>query len=415
MWYKSLIIFSLISFSTQLAVAQYNTNSPYTLYGYGELNDNYSGEQRARGGTAIAASSKTSINVVNPASYASIDSLTFMMDIGTSLIASRFKFGDNSTSRLNANLEYLTMQFPLWKNTGFSMGILPFSFTGYNYSYSQMLDKRFYPEEVTATSVYYGQGGISQAYSGFSAKFFEKLSVGVNAYYMFGNVVNSRELLFDKAGFTPGYKRDSIKVNSFRFRYGMQFKQDINVKNTLTIGAYYEAKTPLQANFTQTIGSSIDVPLAAQPGFSNFEMPQAIGVGLQYEMDKRLVLAADYSLQEWSKTRYMGVLDTLANRNRFALGVEFLPNARGRNYFDRVSFRMGLNMSDPYYKINGAAQPQNYGITFGMGLPLRNTKTVLNTTIEYGKIGSNTSLREDYLKFTLNAIINETWFFKRKL
>ena len=62
MWYKSLIIFSLISFSTQLAVAQYNTNSPYTLYGYGELNDNYSGEQRARGGTAIAASSKTSID-----------------------------------------------------------------------------------------------------------------------------------------------------------------------------------------------------------------------------------------------------------------------------------------------------------------------------------------------------------------
>ncbi len=72
-------------------------------------------------------------------------------------------------------------------------------------------------------------------------------------------------------------------------------------------------------------------------------------------------------------------------------------------------------MSDAYYKIDNKIQPKNFGITFGLGLPLRNAKSIVNATLEYGKVGTTSLLREDYLKFTLNAVINENWFFKRKL
>ncbi len=412
---KQLLVLLFIAFVCEFTMAQNNTNSPYTLYGYGDISDNYSGEQRAMGGVAIGSRSRTSINTVNPASYSAVDSMTFMFDMGISMLGSRFSYNGASTSKLNANLEYITMQFPLWKNTGFSMGVLPYSFTGYNFSTTEILDTDAYPDTVTATRSFFGQGGVSQAYTGFSIQLFKHLSLGVNAYYMFGNNLNNRYLTFDNAEFSSSYQRDSIKVNSFRFRYGLQYNQMFNKKHDFTLGAFYEMKTALNATYAQSTGSIIDNPSPFQTLYKEFETPESLGVGLNYNYNKQFSVGLDYSLQNWADVKFMGVTDTLANRSRLALGTEFIPNSRGRKYFDRVTYRFGLNTSDSYYKVNGQLPPKNFGITFGLGLPLRNSKSVLNASFEYGKIGSSTSLREDYLKFTLNAVINENWFFKRKL
>jgi hypothetical protein len=79
-----------------------------------------------------------------------------------------------------------------------------------------------------------------------------------------------------------------------------------------------------------------------------------------------------------------------------------------------MAFRVGANVSTPYIKEMGSAQ-KNFGITFGIGLPLRTSKTFVNATFEYGKKGSLATLREDYFKLTISASFNELWFFKRKL
>jgi len=384
------------------------------MFGYGDISDNYAGEQRAMGGVAIGSRSKTSINTVNPASYSSVDSMTFMFDLGTSVLGSRFSIDGKSSTKLNANLEYVTMQFPLWKNTGFSMGVLPYSFTGYDYSTSQLVDN--YPS-VTATKTFYGIGGVSQAYAGFGIKVFKGLSLGVNAYYMFGNNINSRLMTFDNTslGLIPSFQNDTIKVNSFRFRYGMQYNFQINPKHNLTLGAFYEPKTTLKARYTESTGSVTNTSTEYLPEHEKFELPQNLGLGFNYKIDNRITFALDYSLQNWADVKFLGVTDSLTNRSRLALGAEIIPNPRSRKYFNRVTYRAGANMSDPYYKIDGMEQPKNFGITFGFGLPLASSKSVVNATFEYGKIGSSSVLKEDYFKFTLNAVINENWFFKRKL
>jgi hypothetical protein len=69
--------------------------------------------------------------------------------------------------------------------------------------------------------------------------------------------------------------------------------------------------------------------------------------------------------------------------------------------------------------VNGVTPPENFEITGGLGLPLYNKTTnsisMLNVSLEYGKIGSTDNLREDYLKLTFNIVFDEHWFFKRKL
>lgn len=411
---KLLQIVFLLFVTTGVVLSQNNTNSPYTMFGYGDISDNYSGEQRAMGGVAIGSRSKTSINTVNPASYSSVDSMTFKFDIGASMLGSRFTIDNNASSKLNANLEYITMQFPLWKNTGFSMGVLPYSFTGYDYSTSEVLES--YPS-VTATRTFYGRGGISQVYAGFGVQVFKGFSLGLNAYYMFGNNINSRILSFDNTslGLRPSYQNDTIQVNSFRFRLGMQYAVDINSKQNLTLGAFFEPKTNLSGKYSESTGSVTNTSTEYQPAHEMFDLPLNLGFGVNYKYDNRITIGFDYSLQKWSDAEYFGVTDTLTNRNRFALGAEVIPNPRSRKYFNRVTYRLGANTSDPYYKLEGKTLPQNFGITFGLGLPLASSKSVVNATFEYGKIGSSSVLKEDYFKFTLNAVINENWFFKRKL
>jgi len=113
-----LLVLASIIFA-QFTNGQNNTNSPYTRFGYGDISDTNNGEQRALGGVSIGSRSNTSINTVNPASYSAVDSMTFMFDIGSSALMSRFTDQSGKRSTFNANLEYITMQFPLSKYVGF--------------------------------------------------------------------------------------------------------------------------------------------------------------------------------------------------------------------------------------------------------------------------------------------------------
>ena len=52
--------------------------TPYSKYGYGILNDQATSAQRSMGGVGYAMASGRQVNVMNPASYAAIDSITFL-------------------------------------------------------------------------------------------------------------------------------------------------------------------------------------------------------------------------------------------------------------------------------------------------------------------------------------------------
>jgi hypothetical protein len=412
---KKISLAVILIFLAQLAGAQNNTNSPYTRFGYGDISDNNTGEQRAMGGTAIGSRSKNAINTVNPASYSSVDSLTFMLDFGVSMLGSRFTDISGKSSKLNANIDYITMQIPLWKNVGLSAGVLPFSSSGYSFYTTKDLPYNLYPDTVTMTQSFWGKGGISQVYGGLSMKFLNHISVGVNAYYLFGSIVNSRALSFSQTDFYTSSQRDSINISSFRWRYGIQFFNTFNKKHDVTVGFIYEMKTPLNANFREVTSSVDTLVTNVSNNKQKFELPQTFGFGVNYCYNNQLTLAFDYSLQKWGDTKFLGETDALTNRSKYMLGAEYIPNQRGRSYFNHVKYRAGLNVSDPYYKINNETLPKNFGVSFGLGLPVKGLNSVVNTTFEYGKIGSSGSLREDYFKLTVNAVFNEKWFGKIKL
>ena len=92
----TIILFGLIS--AVLMMAQNNTNSPYTRYGYGQLEDDCFSRSQAMGGTSIGMRTKNSINTNNPASYSSIDSTSFIFEMGVSGLLSNFRSGNTQNT-----------------------------------------------------------------------------------------------------------------------------------------------------------------------------------------------------------------------------------------------------------------------------------------------------------------------------
>ncbi len=410
--YQLIIATVLLTLIAQLTTAQNNTNSPYTRFGYGEIIESTAVELKGMGGVSLANRSLHTINSANPASYSSVDSLTFMFDMGAGTRMTHFSDQLNSHNTFNANLEYITMRFPVTKWMGFSAGMQPFSLTGYNFSQN---DSVIMPDEtekfIKHTQSFSGTGGFSQVYGGLSVNLFNHVSIGANAYYIFGESSNYSAQTFEaNSGYNPSVYTNQIKAADYKFRYGLQAYHNFAKKHDVSIGLIYENKSKLNGQFTATLNND------TIRSITGFELPQTLGAGFSYTFDKSLTIAGDFTQQKWADALYFGKTDSLVNTNKMALGMEYVRNPGSwRKYSDLIRYRIGFSTSNQYYKVGNQLQPNNYVISAGIGLPTRTGKSMMNISFEYGKIGSATTIREDYFKLSFGASINEYWFVKPKL
>lgn len=401
-------ILSLIVFAGILH-AQNNTSSPYSRFGYGEINDNVSGAYRALGGVGIGMRNNHVINPSQPASFTACDSMTFMFDIGASAMWSNYKDATGNRNRGNGNLEYLTMQFPIWRQwIAMSLGVLPYSMVGYN-----IVDSAAINDDYHYKTYYQGTGGITQIYGGLSFNICNWFAVGANIYYMFGDVENVRSLVFNEASLNSVSQTSNLHASDIRFRFGAQFFHTFAEKHTIVLGGMYEYPKKFNGTFTQIETTTTDTVQNLKDGFG---LPMVYGAGFSYNYAGRLTIAADYQMQDWNNALFFGKSGqddgALRSRMKISFGAEYIHNPQGRKYYEHMPFRIGCSVSDSYI-MNMTAK--DFGVSIGVGFPLHNVATIINTTIEYNHRGSVNTLSENSLKFTINASIAENWFFKRKL
>ncbi len=73
--YRNLVVTFIVIFSITLPLlSQFNTYSPYTRFGLGDLARQGVGQNLAMGGTGIAIHEGNRINYLNPASFSALDS-----------------------------------------------------------------------------------------------------------------------------------------------------------------------------------------------------------------------------------------------------------------------------------------------------------------------------------------------------
>ena len=400
------------------ALAQ-NVSTPYSMYGYGILGDRATSMQRQMGGVGYAMNSGRQINVMNPASYAAIDSLTFLFDMGADLSFIWSQEGDAKEKSTGGGLDYLTMQFPISKYLGGSVGLLPYSSVGY----------AFGNDISHGTMENQGSGGINELYLGLSGKI-KGFSIGFNVSYDFGNIVND---VFANPSSGSTKFEHVMKVRDWNIVLGAQYTQKIGRYDRFVIGATYSPKKTLLgttwATIQETTQESTPTEVARMSLKNHYYTPNSVGAGVSYTHERvsRFNVEFDYTWQGWKDCRYSPLYSIdnpevvvfngmeFNNRSRYAAGAEFVPKIRG-SYMQRAAYRLGAYYTDDYLKIHGNGV-REYGVTAGVGFPTVEGKTMINLGFEWKMRQAHPQalLKENYFNITLGVNFNEVWFFKRKI
>jgi hypothetical protein len=397
------------------ALAEGPAPSPYSMRGYGLLGDRATSTQRAMGGVGYAMRSSKQINAMNPASYAAIDTMTFLFDIGLDVGSVRLSENGNSDNRTIGGLDYITMQVPLGRYMGASLGLVPIS--SVNYSFGS--------EVSNGENQYQGSGGLNELYLGVAGRPFKGFSIGANVGYVFGTLLHDT---YAEATDGTSLYEGEIVVRDYSLTFGAQYSLQLNKRNRLTAGLTYGLGKDMHGHCYGVTYNQISSTTSSQQndtiGYSKlnpgFSMPETWGAGLSYEFDNRLSLEADFTYQPWSKAKYAGISDfapsqTFVDRYRGALGVQFTPRARG-NYFKRITYRAGAFLCRDYMTYGEGNKVKEYGVTVGLGLPTP-VRTTVNLGFEYKHRTTSPvkMVTENYFLVTLGISLNEAWFMPSKI
>lgn len=421
---KIKILLAAALFAAASASAQ--TSSPYSMYGYGIIGDRATSLQRQMGGVGYAMNSGRQINVMNPASYAAIDSLTFLFDLGADVSLLWSKEGSAKQYSTGGGVDYVTMQFPICKFMGGSFGLLPYSSVGY----------AFGNEIKHGAMENQGTGGINQLYLGLSGKV-AGFSLGFNVSYDFGNIIN--DVFATPAGSTSQTKFEHVmEIRDWNINIGAQYTARWNKWNKLVVGATYSPRKTMRGKTwvtSQETSQDTKPDTVAYMNMKNkYFNPTSIGAGISYTYEKtyRVMVEADFTWQQWSNAPYSALYSpaditqhrpaevvaagmNFNDRSKFAVGAEFVPKLRG-NYGERIAYRLGGYFANDYLNIKGN-QVKEIGVTCGAGFPTPEGKTQINLGLEWKRryATPNKLIGENYLNITLGVNFNEVWFWKRKI
>lgn len=412
------------------AAAQSGTNSPYSQYGLGLLNEQSSGFNRGMNGLGLGFREHNQVNYINPASYSALDSLTFIFDVGMSGQITNFEENGQKKNAKNADFEYAVAAFRAFKHVGVSFGIVPLTNVGYNYSITGYLNDN---RNVAYVNTYAGSGGIHQVYVGAGWEFLKGLSVGANVSYLWGDIDRSIVNSYSDNYINTLSKYYSATVSSYKLDFGLQYSARINKKNTLTVGLAYGIGHKLNADPTcRVISTNTMTAVADTASFTvnnGLEIPTSFGGGLAWNHNDKLKLGADFTYQQWGSLKYpvYKVVNDVqsyeltdgyySDRYKVTFGGEYCNGAMSRNFFDRIRFRAGVSYATPYYKVNGKDGPGEISASIGLGIPIinaYNNRSMLNISGQWVRSAAKGLLTENTFRINIGITFNESWFMKWK-
>ncbi len=424
---NKLILTILIALMCGTVFAQANVDSPYSMFGIGQVRSKTMNNRlKGMGGVANAMYGNNMVNAGNPASYAMIDTLAFIFDAGMYFKTSTFSTSSLSERASSASFDYVAMGFAFTNWWKMAIGAQPYSNVGYN------IVTKFNDAQLgNYSQLFEGDGGLNQVFVGNAFRIGKHFSVGVNANYVFGDSKSTTTLAYPDSTFIICTRRSrDMMVSSFMFDYGLMYHGKVGEGLNLSVGATYNQKINLrgtQSVFIRTIEANdnlsqgsieylIDTVFYAKDQSGRYTMPHALGFGVSLQKNNRWTLGADFNWSQWSQFARNGVNEGLSDSWSIAVGGEFVPTSTTLSgYWTKVSYRLGGFYEQTYLNING--QPINkIGATFGMTLPVPRTMSKVNVGLEIGKCGTKSAnlIQENYVNVTIGVSIFERWFMKRK-
>lgn len=400
--FKALALLITILLTTPI-YAENGINSPYTRYGFGQLSAMETSTTRGMGGTGIGVHNSNQINMLNPASYAAVDTLTFLLDVGMSLSNTKMTENEAKANLHNTTFDYIAIQFRLIPRLGFTLGMTPYSNIGYNF----IGTKQDLGDEGTSNPLFYGTGGLRRVNAGLGYAPIKGLSVGANFSYLYGDIAHVVYTQFSDSNNSANTRQYNAEISTYIAEFGIQYQANVE-KHSFTAGAIYQPGHMIDDKPSIIVNST-------SKETTQLSIPTKFGVGFSYNYGNRLTAAADYSMEKYSDVEFFG--DKGVDRHRASAGVEYIPEHITRNLFRRARYRAGIHYATAHYTIEGKPGPTEYGATVGVGLPIMNRwngKNIINISGQYIHLRPHTPgmITENSFRLNIGLSFNETWFDK---
>jgi hypothetical protein len=424
---KILIAFLLL---TSVAfLAQRTNSSPYSYFGIGEEFSGTTVEQSSMGGIGVAFNHYKYLNFTNPAAYADLRYTVYSFGVLNNDLT--VKSGTSNQNVNSTSLSYFALGFPIGRKAGLSFGLQPVSSVGYSLTNS-IKDSNGDTSEI---SLFAGNGGVNRIYSSFGIKVAKGLSLGLEADYSFGNVDNS--ITNQRANVSLGTKYNEVTVlEGTSIKLGAQYQKELKNKLILNAGATFKFGNNLNVTgndylysltFNQSGFESPRDTVSSNEINGKFNLPFKSILGLGMGKQDKWYAGVEYENQDAISTK--GLLASTngayryGNSNRISLGGFYLPKINSiSNYWNKVTYRAGVRFEKSGLLVDGSGNNTNFipiddfGMSFGLGLPLKQLSTV-NMGFEFGKKGTtnNNLIEENYFNFRLSLSLTDNWFIKRKI
>ncbi|SDR88610.1 Long-chain fatty acid transport protein [Formosa sp. Hel1_31_208] len=430
---KKLLIVLVASFAIQ-AYAQEGTASPYSFYGIGSLKFKGTVENRSMGGLSIYTDS-VHVNLRNPAAYVGSNlklwnetNRPVKFSVGASHNSINLEANSGEAEVSSTTFDYIALSMPVGK-FGFGFGLVPYTSVGYKLEDT---------EEDVIQNRYTGEGGVNRAFFGFGYQISPKLSAGIDFNYNFGNIQNSVvEFLYDEDGNIVQYQtreNNRSDLSGLNINVGLTYKTMLNEKLELQTGLTYSPKSNLSSvnerSFATIVINSLTGQefvvneVAADLEASNLDktdltLPSRLSFGAGIGAPRKWFVGAEYTLQNTSE--FSNPIVSIENANfvnasNVSVGGFYIPDYNSfSSYWKRVTYRAGFHFENTGLEVNNETINE-FGMSFGVGLPVGNVFSNANVGFEFGRRGTinQNLIQENFINVNISLSLNDRWFEKRK-
>ncbi|MBQ0734413.1 hypothetical protein [Aquimarina celericrescens] len=394
--------------------AQEGTSSPYSFYGIGIQKFKGTVENRSMGGLSIYADS-IHLNLQNPASFGELRLTTYA--VGATYNNFKISNQTESSSGDNATLDYLAIGIPAGK-FGFGFGVIPLTSVGYQ------LDNI---DDNGVEELFTGTGGLNKVFLAAGLKVNDNLSVGLDFNYNFGNIeeksiLSRPDVQFDTREIT------SANLSSFSLSLGLMYKTMVSEKLELSASVVSTPSFSLTFDGSRELSSILlgnngqEVVIDRQETEleeSEIDIPAELKVGTGIGNPKNWFVGAEYTYSDsgdYTEALFIRENVEYSNASKFKVGGFYIPKYNSlTNYFSRVTYRAGFRYEETGLNINNESIDE-FGISFGVGLPVGRLFSNTNIGFEYGQRGTKDFglVREDFFNVSISLSLNDKWFRKIK-
>lgn len=406
------IVIAFMLFSSVIAVAQEGTTSPYSFFGIGTLKFKGTVENRFMGGLGVYNDS-IHLNIQNPASVANLRLVNY--SLAGSHKFNKLATADDSQNATTTSLDYLALGIPMGK-FGASFGLIPYTSSGY----------KLQNEDATSITQYSGTGGLNKAFFQLAYQITPELSIGADANYNFGNIENVAATT--QEGVQLGTRETNRSdLLGFSYNIGVIYQRMITENLELISAATYTPETQFASENTRTLETTLTLPSGTVTGVdirdipvadTDFTFPSQITVGAGIGKPKKWFVGVDYTSQKTSNfTNRTFELENVSfeDASKYKFGGFYIPNYNSiGNYWRRVVYRTGFRFEETGINVNGEAINE-FGISFGVGLPVGRLFSNVNVGFEFGQRGTTNAglVKETFFNTFISLSLNDRWFEKR--